>query len=186
MASNTVRIIGGKWRGRKLKFPDVRGLRPSQDRARETLFNWLTPWLSDAHCLDLFAGSGALGFEALSRGAASAHLVESQRAAYTAINNSKAQLDAIAATIHHSDALRWLQRNKQPFDLVFVDPPFDSPLAEIALDTLVAGSHLGQDALVYLELPRRSETALPDTNWDVFRDKNFGDTRALLLQQKPC
>ena len=115
MAKNEVRIIGGKWRGRKLKFPDAKGLRPSQDRARETLFNWIAPWIAEAQVLDLFAGSGVLGFEALSRGAAHAEFVDIARPVSLALEESKAQLAAANATVYNKDALKHLRdRAHQP------------------------------------------------------------------------
>jgi len=185
MAKNEVRIIGGKWRGRKLKFPDAKGLRPSQDRARETLFNWITPWIIDARVLDLFAGSGVLGFEALSRGAQCADLVENSARAAAALAATKQLLDADAATVQRGDALDFLTRRpvtQNPYDLVFIDPPFASLLAAKALDLLLKHQLLAADALVYLETPRQADDIWNAQDWVVFRDKAFGDSRALLLQ----
>ena len=188
MAKNEVRIIGGKWRGRKLKFPDAKGLRPSQDRARETLFNWISPWIPDSRCLDLFAGSGALGFEALSRGAQHADLIDESAAAFAALTAAKQMLQADGAIVTRGDALAQLgklarapNRAKARYDIVFVDPPFASTLAVRALQALVQHELLADQALVYLETPKQAATGWNELEWDVFRDKSFGDSRALLL-----
>lgn len=186
MAKNEVRIIGGKWRGRKLKFPDAQGLRPSQDRARETLFNWITPWLADSRCLDLFAGSGALGFEALSRGAQRADLIDESPAVYAALTTAKQMLQAQDARVHRGDALTQLKTlanstTATQYDIVFIDPPFASALAAPALAALVSQGLLADEALVYLEAPKQAENVWNDADWEVFRDKTFGDSRALLL-----
>ena len=188
MAKNEVRIIGGKWRGRKLKFPDAQGLRPSQDRARETLFNWITPWIADSRCLDLFAGSGALGFEALSRGARGADLIDESPAACGALTAAKQMLQAKDATVHRGDALAHLGKlarstAKPQYEIVFIDPPFASTLAAPALAALVTHDLLAAEALVYLETPRQAANAWKEADWEVFRDKAFGDSRALLLMR---
>ena len=190
MAKNEVRIIGGKWRGRKLKFPDAKGLRPSQDRARETLFNWIAPWIIGARVLDLYAGSGVLGFEALSRGAVSAELVDASKSVALALKASKALLDASAASIYHRTALDHLRAKEgqhrgqgQAYDLVFVDPPFvygtQGSLVTPTLDALLAIGLLAEGGLIYVEQPKREP--LPE-GFNVFRDKAFGDSRALLLE----
>ena len=182
MAKNEVRIIGGKWRGRKLKFPDAKGLRPSQDRARETLFNWIAPWVAGARVLDLFAGSGVLGFEALSRGARSLELVDNAGSVTRALDASRTQLAADNATVYRRDALKHLQKQlqsgSQSYDLVFVDPPFNQALVPPVLDALSQGTRLSDDALVYVE---QSTTEPVPAGYEVFRDKTFGDARALLL-----
>ena len=151
-----VRIIGGLWRHRWLHF-DASAVRPTPDKLRETLFNWLQPWVDGAVCLDLFAGSGALGFESVSRGAARALLVEkSQRAARLLEQNRQAlQTDAVEVRcgtaedfLHHASS----ESVKAPFNLVFIDPPFDSPqLAWKALSSLEQGNLLASGALVYIE-----------------------------------
>jgi len=178
MAKNEVRIIGGKWRGRKLKFPDAKGLRPSQDRARETLFNWIAPWIAGARVLDLFAGSGVLGFEALSRGAAHAELVDIAKPVSRALKASKAQLLADDAAVHNQEALKYLRECSHSYDFVFVDPPFNQALVDPVLAALINHARLAQDALVYVEQPKHEP--LP-SGYRVFRDKTFGDSRALLL-----
>ena len=119
-----IRIIGGQWRGRKLPVPDSPGLRPTTDRVRETLFNWLAPSMVDAHCLDCFAGSGALGLEALSRYAASATLLEMERGVAQTLQQNLATLKATNAKVVNTNTLSFLAQQGTPFNVVFVDPPF--------------------------------------------------------------
>jgi 16S rRNA (guanine(966)-N(2))-methyltransferase RsmD len=121
---NTVRIIGGQWRSRIVEFPDAEDLRPTPDRVRETLFNWLGQDLSGMACLDLFAGSGALGFEALSRGAASVVMVEKDPAVLRALRESARKLDATNLTVVRGDALEFARESRARFDVIFVDPPY--------------------------------------------------------------
>lgn len=179
---NSVRIIGGDWRGRRLRFPGTPGLRPSSDRRRETLFNWLAPELPGASCLDLFAGSGALGFEALSRGAARVVLVESSREVVTALMESRRELAAEErADIVLARAAGYLGRDAVPFDIVFLDPPFAMPeLAANACERLEAG-WLAPGASVYLELPARAERPRVPSGWRLSREMVTGDAHALLF-----
>ena len=148
-AANCVRIIGGQYRRRLLNFPDSAGLRPTPDRVRETLFNWLGQDLPGWVCLDLFAGSGALGVEAASRGAGRVIMIERERAALEALQKNRAVLGASQVDILRADALAWLAHNRETFDLVFVDPPFDSGLAGPVLADLAA--HLKSGGQVYIE-----------------------------------
>jgi 16S rRNA (guanine966-N2)-methyltransferase len=144
--ANRVRIIGGQYRRRLLPFPGSAGLRPTPDRVRETLFNWLGQDMPGWSCLDLFAGSGALGFEAASRGAARVVMIERDREAFDALAQNRAALGADQVELLRVDALAWLAASRESFDLVFVDPPFDSGLAEPALVQLAAqlkpGGHI--------------------------------------------
>jgi len=146
-----LRIIGGVWRSRRIRFPGDSGLRPTPDRVRETLFNWLGPWVEGRRVLDLFAGSGALGLEALSRGAAEAVFVECSRVAADALKANAAALGASGATVECTDALDFLDRTGGEFDLVFIDPPYASALARPALERLLTGHFLRQGGYVYLE-----------------------------------
>ena len=147
-----VRIIAGRWRGRHLGVADLPGLRPTPDRLRETLFNWLSPELPAARCLDLFAGSGALGLEALSRGASAAVLVESGAKAVTRLRENIAVLAAESAEVVGRDALTWLQQAPvTPFDIAFLDPPFGSDLLLPACRLLLERGWLKQGGLLYLE-----------------------------------
>jgi 16S rRNA (guanine966-N2)-methyltransferase len=148
-APNRVRIIGGQYRRRLLEFPGSAGLRPTPDRVRETLFNWLGQDLPGWACLDLFAGSGALGFEAASRGAGRVVMIERERAAIEALEKNRAALGAKQVDVVRADALGWLANSRETFDLVFVDPPFDSGLAELVLADLAR--HLKPGGQAYVE-----------------------------------
>ncbi len=173
-----LRIIGGRWRGRKLPVPEAPGLRPTPDRVRETLFNWLAPDIQGIACLDLFAGTGALGFEALSRGAGHAVLLDSDRQAVTTLRDSARLLDADAA-IHQADALGWLAAPPgRRFDLVFVDPPFAAALWDRALALLPPW--LGPGHRVYVEAPR-DWPGPPAAQWDTLKEKTAADVVFRLL-----
>ncbi len=148
-AANRVRIVGGRHRRRLLEFPDAGGLRPTPDRVRETLFNWLGQDLPDWRCLDLFAGSGALGFEAASRGAAQVVLVERDAAACAALEKNRALLGVSGVDVVRAEALAWLANDRTQWDLVFLDPPFDSDLAARVLPGLAP--HLAPGGWVYVE-----------------------------------
>lgn len=173
--SNQLRIIGGLWRGRKLGFPDVDGLRPTGDRIRETLFNWLAPDIQGAHCLDLFAGSGALGLEALSRGAHSSLLLEKHAAAAQQLKHNLQLLQADNGRVEQVDSLQWLKQQQPPhsFDIAFIDPPFALDLWEPIAAALEAQAWLSEDAVIYLEAPRDAQLQLP-ANWQLHRDKQAG------------
>lgn len=181
-SSNQLRIIGGLWRGRKLGFPDVDGLRPTGDRIRETLFNWLAPDIQGAHCLDAFAGSGALGLEALSRGAASSLLLEKHAAAAQQLKANLQLLQAGNGRVEQVDSLHWLSQRPAPqlssafdhtFDIVFIDPPFALDLWDKIASALEAGNWLANEAIIYLEAPRDARLQLP-ANWHLHRDKQAG------------
>ncbi|MBR9805211.1 16S rRNA (guanine(966)-N(2))-methyltransferase RsmD [bacterium] len=151
---STLRIIGGQWRGRKLSFSDTDGLRPTGDRIRETLFNWLAGDIVGARCLDLFAGSGALSFEALSRGAATVIAIESNAKACRAIEAAAEQLKATSLALQQADATQWINSTPaEPMDIVFIDPPFSANLWHQILAQLIALGWLAQGALIYLETP---------------------------------
>jgi 16S rRNA (guanine966-N2)-methyltransferase len=170
-----VRIIGGRWRGRKIRFPAGTMIRPSPDRVRETLFNWLAPTLRGARCLDLFAGSGALGFESLSRGAASAVFVERDAAAVAQLKSLAKALLAESACIVQADATGWLNRTGEPFDVVFLDPPFGSGLLPGLLGQLDRGGWLAPDARVYIECRRTDGVPALPAGWRMHRSGHAGD-----------
>ena len=179
-ARNRVRIIAGEWRSRLVRFPDSPGLRPTPDRVRETLFNWLGQRLDELTCLDLFAGSGALGFEALSRGARRVVLVERDRGALEALRESAQALDARGAEIVEGDALRFLERSNERFDVAFVDPPYDSDLLQPVMDRLPA--HLAEGGRVYAE--SATPLVLP-TPWRALRADRAGAVRFALYEYAP-
>jgi len=182
--SNTLRIIGGEWRGRKLRFADGEGLRPTTDRVRETLFNWLAPLIHGARCLDLFAGSGALGLEALSRGAAEVVFIDTSPAAVAALKENLALLGAEKAEVIRGDALGFLQGNSRQFDVVFLDPPFRCDLLQPAMKLLSGQPWLAEGARVYLEL--EGEEPLPElpAGWEVLRSKKAGQVAYHLVEVK--
>jgi 16S rRNA (guanine966-N2)-methyltransferase len=160
-ASRTLRIVGGRHRGRRLRFPADVEIRPTPDRVRETLFNWLQPRIAGARVLDLFAGSGALGLEALSRGAAQVIFVERDRRAAAAIDALLKEWNEPGGTVVCADALGWLAESAShvPLDIVFLDPPYDGALLAAAATALAARGVLAPDARVYVE--RRARDPLP-------------------------
>lgn len=179
-----VRIIGGKWRGRQLPVLTHESLRPTSDRIRETLFNWLMGQVVGARCLDLFAGTGALGFEALSRGAQQVVLIEKYLPAFKAIQNSIQSLDAQqACEVIQSDALAFLQRSVSapPFDIIFLDPPFASDLLAQTLLILEKSTLIAPHTLIYIETPIQGTTAIP-THWQLLKEKTAGAVCYRLFQ----
>jgi len=173
--SNQVRIIAGQWRGRKLAFPDIDGLRPTSDRIRETLFNWLAPVLPGASCLDLFAGSVALGFEAASRGAARVVMNERNPLVVRALQDSKARLAADQVEVLGGDAQNCLARCVGPFDVVFLDPPFSQPhLLAATADLLARGNFLKDGTYIYVETPSDADFNDLPAGWQLYRQKQAG------------
>ena len=179
---NRVRIIGGLWRSRRLRFPDVPGLRPTPDRVRETLFNWLGQDLTGLRGLDLFAGSGALGFEAASRGAREVVLVEQDRKAVEALRANAHALQARSVEVVHADALEFLRSRRGTYDVVFLDPPYatweQAPGAAAALLSRLP-EHLAPGARVYLESPAVAE--LPQ-GWQALRRGRAGAVHYQLVE----
>jgi 16S rRNA (guanine966-N2)-methyltransferase len=178
MTRNRVRIIGGAWRSRLVRFPPRPDLRPTPDRVRETLFNWLGQDLAGRTCLDLFAGSGALGFEAASRGAARVVMVERDAAVYRALAESRAALDAAVVELKRADALEFLRADGGVYDIVFVDPPYRSDLWPRVAPLLP--QRLAPQALVYLE---RAGRAGPLAGWEVWRQGRAGQVAYQLLKR---
>jgi 16S rRNA (guanine966-N2)-methyltransferase len=175
-AANRVRIIGGQYRRRLLEFPDSAGLRPTPDRVRETLFNWLGQDLPGWACLDLFAGSGALGFEAASRGAGRVIMIERDIKAIGALEKNRTVLGAAHVDILRADALAWLANNRGTFDLIFVDPPFDSGLAGTVMDGLAA--HLKSGGQAYIE---QATPVIAPTGFIIHRSGRAGRSHFALL-----
>ena len=180
-ASGDYRIIGGQWRGRRLRVADSPGLRPTTDRVRETVFNWLQWDINDARVLDLFAGSGSLGFEAASRGAAQVTLVEAVKSVSQQLQNNVTLLKTEVVDIITHDALSWLETvPATPYDMVFIDPPFREGLADKALQLLDQGNWLAVDNIVYLETEKEWPLTLP-ANWRVTKEKTHGQVCFRLL-----
>jgi 16S rRNA (guanine966-N2)-methyltransferase len=185
--SNQVRIIGGQWRGRKLTFPNATGLRPTSDRMRETLFNWLTPVLHGAHCLDLFAGSGALGFEAASRGAARVVLVECDPHVASALRDARERLAAHQVEVIGGEARNFLAGSGNQFDVVFLDPPFSRPdLLEQSIESLQRGQHLADGAYIYVEAAASPDARGAPLGWELWRNKRAGAVSYRLYRFSPA
>ena len=187
MAGGRVRIIAGHWRGRRLAVEDEPDVRPTPDRVRETLFNWLAPDLPGARCLDLFAGSGALGFEAVSRGAARAVLVDRSRAVGDRLRGECERLDAAGAVrVVEADALDWLTRppahggGRSTFDIVFVDPPQRLEVHREVAVRLVEHGWLAPGARAWFEVVRRREPPDLPAGWTLLKSGRAGDVRYYL------
>jgi 16S rRNA (guanine(966)-N(2))-methyltransferase RsmD len=181
-AAHELRIIGGQWRRLRLPVPDSPGLRPTPDRVRETLFNWLGQELTGWTVLDAFAGTGALGFEAASRGAATVQMLERDAALVRGLQASKAKLGANAVAVTQADALAWMKRMPAQFDLVFLDPPFDSGLFEPAL--AAALPCVVPQGWIYLEAPAEFEAAaLAERGLERYRHARAGAVHAHLLRK---
>lgn len=183
---NQVRIIAGKWRGRKVAFPVVAGLRPTHDRIRETLFNWIQQTVIGANCLDLFSGSGALGFEALSRGASHVTFVD-------ASSDVARTIKANAASFNASDDVTILNAlvggvslklAQAPFDIVFLDPPFDSDLLAQVIPWLEINHYLSDSAYVYIEAQRGKSIQNLPSNWESSRYKSTSTIDYYLFTRK--
>ena len=167
---NQVKIIGGKWKRKNISFVDAPSLRPTPSRVRETLFNWLDQDLTGKVCLDLFSGSGVIGFESLSRGALSVVMVEKSPQVYKMIQENKKLLQAEKAQVHFMDALMFLQKNNIKFDIIFCDPPFNEGWEDKLFPQLV--NHLAKDGLIYFE----SESALKEHDeFNVFKKRKAGN-----------
>jgi 16S rRNA (guanine966-N2)-methyltransferase len=172
---NSVRIIGGIWRGRRVAFPDTAGLRPTPDRVRETLFNWLQNSIAGARCLDLFAGSGALGLEALSRGAKEAVFVEQSVPVSRALQEQLVRLGAgPKGRVAEMGAARYLRTPAEPFDIVFLDPPFGADALAEYVPLVDAGKWLNPGALVYLENERAAGVPALPPHWELLKSKSAG------------
>jgi len=177
----SLRIIGGQYRGRRIRFPEAPGLRPTGDRMRETVFNWLREIVLDARCLDLFAGSGALGLEALSRGAAFVHFNDYYRPAVQAISETLQTFQIHSAKI---SALPWqkvLDITTKPFDLVFIDPPFSKNLWQSIAEKLAQKNVLSPSAHIYLEMPKTQPELLLPANWKCIRHRTAGEVGYFLF-----
>lgn len=179
---NQLRIIGGKWRGRKLPFPDIEGLRPTPDRVRETLFNWLNNIIDDAYCLDLFAGSGALGFEALSRGAAKAVFIDTSREITDQLKNNQQKLQAENIEIICTKAENYIAQTKESFDVVFLDPPFHQNLIPHFCELLEKYKIIKPGGYIYLEAETTIEKLKIPNNWKVLKQKKAGRVYFYLMR----
>ena len=180
-----IKIIGGKWKGTNLTFYDEPELRPTGNRIKETLFNWLQPNIHGSICLDLFAGSGCLGLEALSRGAAKCVMVEKNK---RVINHLAENIEKLSSSTEliHDDALNYLSSKElsKTFDIVFLDPPFDSTIYEPIMRALELNHWLSHDALIYIEARSDSSTFQIPDNWLLFREQVAGNVRYMLYSRR--
>lgn len=176
-----IRIIAGQFRGRKLPVLMADGLRPTTDRVKETVFNWLMPYIQDANCLDCFAGSGGLGFEAISRGASVVTLVELNKLAAQQLKDNKALLKADNIQVIQQNALDFLHNNQQSYSLVFIDPPFRKGLAQQTAQ-LLSEKGLTDDALIYVEMETDHNTQIMPSHWQLLKEKVAGQVVYRLYQ----
>jgi len=173
--SRELRIIAGRWRGRRWRFPADSPIRPTPDRVRETLFNWLQGRVEGAHCLDLFAGSGALGLEALSRGASSVVFVDNDALAVQGLRTLLIEWAGEGGEVLRSDAARYLAQSPRAFDLVFLDPPFEARLLDGVCARLVEGGWLAQGACIYIEHARHDAPPALPGGWRALRSGSAGE-----------
>ncbi len=185
MLKNQIRIIGGEWRSRQLTFYDSTGLRPTPARVRETLFNWLQYDIPGSRCLDLYAGSGALGFEVASRGASSVIQVENNPEACRALKENAVKLSTNRIKIIQSDVYRYLAGDAEPFDIVFLDPPFGLNLATQTCQWLEDKGWLNRHAKIYVEAESKQAflDELPE-NWRLLKSKTAGEVGYRLFERK--
>ena len=173
--ARTLRVIGGAWRGRKIRFPPVEAIRPTPDRVRETVFNWLQQDIAGARCLDLYAGSGALGLEALSRGANEVVFVDVEPAVVRHIGDTLRELGCDRGRAVRSDAAGFLAGPPTPFDVIFLDPPFAEPVLSDICRRIEAGGWLKSGGLVYLEAPAAAGAPELPPGWTLLKSKRAGE-----------
>jgi 16S rRNA (guanine966-N2)-methyltransferase len=178
----SIRIIAGLYRGRKLPVLMAEGLRPTTDRVKETVFNWLMPYIQDSVCLDCFAGSGGLGFEALSRGASQVNFIELNKAAAQQLKENQDLLKADNVSIVQSDALTFIKNNTQKFDVVFLDPPFRKNFIEQTTQ-LLDESSLAENALIYVEMESEQNDQQLPVSWTLLKEKIAGQVVYRLYQK---
>lgn len=184
MMRGKVRIIGGEWRGRKLAVPEKQGLRPTPDRVRETLFNWLQWQVPASRCLDLFAGTGALGVEAASRGAKQVVLVEKDRNIADGLRQQLAPFASEKVQVIQADALQYLQKSPiEPFNIVFLDPPFQQNLLAPCCELLESTGWLAPNALIYLEAEIELQALILPKSWTVIKQQRAGQVASYLVQR---
>lgn len=178
-----IRIIGGRWRSRIIDIANESALRPTPNRVRETVFNWLSPWLSGSTCLDLSAGTGILCFEALSRSAAAVVMVDNSIEAIKMINRNIEKLAADSATVVHQDAIAFLQGEPKEYDIIFLDPPFRSDLISQCASLIDQKGWLKMNGLVYIEAPSTMITLPVPDQWQLLKSKQAGQVGYHLLQR---
>lgn len=179
-----VRIIAGKWRSRKITFIPIKGLRPTTDACRETLFNWLVPYLNNANCLDLFAGSGCLGFEALSRGAKQVVMVDVAVQVITMLKQNAQELNCQDITFYCAKIPQNINKiPAQTFDIVFLDPPFNSELIKPVCEKLLTSNYLTKNTIIYIEAEKNLNLqAILPPSWQILRQKITGQIGCYLIK----
>jgi len=180
-----VRIISGLWRGRKLPVHDAEGLRPTTDRVKETLFNWIAQDVPRAKCLDLFAGSGGLGFEAASRQAEMVTLIELNPNAFNQIKKNISTLNADNLQVHNTDALSFLKQQGTPHHVVFIDPPFRKGLLDETIELLETNGWLAKEAMIYVETEKELNLDCIPPHWHLHREKSAGQVSYRLFERQP-
>ncbi|KQN51074.1 16S rRNA (guanine(966)-N(2))-methyltransferase RsmD [Serratia sp. Leaf50] len=183
-AAGQIRLIGGQWRGRKLPVPHSPGLRPTTDRVRETLFNWLAPVIQGARCLDCFAGSGALGIEALSRYAGSATLLEFEKPVAQQLERNLALLNAQNGQVVNVNSLNWLAKKGQAYDVIFLDPPFRKGILQDTIGLLDANGWLAEEAWIYIESEVEHGAIPVPASWRLHREKIAGQVAYRLYHRE--
>lgn len=181
--SSSLRIIGGQWRSRRLTFTAVEGLRPTTDRVRETLFNWVSPIMPGARCLDLFAGSGALGLEALSREASSVTFIDLSPVATRSLQQNLQLLGATNANILTTNTVNWLKNNTpdEPYHIIFLDPPFRCGLVNQCIEQLNNTNYVATGTHIYLEIEKEAGRPPVPPHWRLHREKEAGQVRYMLF-----
>ena len=185
--SSVLRIIGGQWRSRRLSFIAAEGLRPTTDRVRETLFNWISPYISGARCLDLFTGSGALGLEALSREARAVTFIDLSPAVISSLKANLQTLQATNAEIVCTDSVKWLRNanSNEAYDIIFIDPPFRCDLVPQCVSLLESSSLLKIGTHIYVEIEKDTAQPIFPQNWQLYREKEAGQVRYMLFINQP-
>ena len=179
-----IRLISGKWRGKKLPVKDIEGLRPTTDRTKETLFNWLMHDINDANCLDCFSGSGSLGFEALSRFAKNVTLLEKDSSVAKQLDENLTVLKADNARVVKGDALQYLAKvATEQYNIVFIDPPFNKGLVQPCCDALHTNAYLASNALIYIEHEVDLSTLILPDSWVLLKEKSTGQVAYQLYRQ---
>jgi 16S rRNA (guanine966-N2)-methyltransferase len=181
-----LRVIAGTWRGRRITFAEIPELRPTPDRVRETLFNWLQSFIVGARCVDLFAGSGALGFEAASRGARQVVMLDVNQRAIWGLRETSKMLQAPQINIIHADTLTWLNNTSKVFDIMFVDPPFGKNLLPAVLQILSRRAVLKTGARIYMEFNAAKSVPTLPTGWELLRSQKAGQVRYCLAAAGHC
>ncbi len=186
--ASQVRIIAGRWRGRKIRFATNLSIRPSPDRVRETVFNWLTPYLINSRCLDLYAGSGVLGFEALSRGASEMVFVDTEKAIIKQLQQQHQILkidseSAISSVEYlHVDANKYLTTKQKPYDLVFLDPPYLQNRIPDIIELLLNNSLLNTNGIIYIEMAKMESFPELPNEWELIKKKIMSQVACYLIQ----